>query len=350
MRAMLLALLLLLAGAPAGRAEMREVWHDQAKAGPVSLWDVRVHAYAPAALKGPSAPAVVLMHGCLQGPREFLEHSGWQNVADERGLLLVVVEFDDAGENCLWWFEPEQRRPDSARQAQAIVKGLAEARRVFQVPEGQNYASGLSAGAAMTVVLLALYPDTFAAGAPIAGVPFDCPALTDKSRLTWKGQPCKLPGLQELPQACACMAGDVDKTPEQWAGAVKALHPGRDRWPRISVWQGSTDPIVVCLNGLQIASQWSALNGGTAPPLACPGRQGKIIAERNPAGDQRWALPGRDGQGRGGRPAVELRLLDGFTHAMPIDNGQNCGSSGKGFAEAGVCAAREIADFFLGKG
>lgn len=344
MRAILLALMLL-AVAPACRAEMREVWHDQAKAGPLTLWTLRVHAYVPASLKGPSAPAVVLMHGCLQGSREFLEHSGWQQVADERGLLLAVVEFDDKGEHCLWWFEQEQRRPDSARQAQAIVRGLAEARRAFNVPDGQNYVSGLSAGAAMSVVLLALYPDTFAAGAPIAGVPFDCPALTEHSRLTWKGQPCAVPGLQQLPQACACLAGDVEHTPDEWAGAVKALHPGRQDWPRISVWQGSTDPIVVCLNGLQIASQWSALHGGDAPPLSCPGRQGKIIAERNPAGDQRWALPGRDG-----RPAVELRLLDGFTHAMPIANGQNCGSSGKGFAEAGVCAAREIADFFLGKG
>lgn len=325
-------------------AQLREVWHDQEKAGPVTLWSLRIHAYAPPSLKPPSAPAVVLMHGCLQGPREFFEDSGWRQVADERGLLLVVVEFDDPGEHCLWWFEPEQRRPATARQGDAIVRGLAEARRVFQVPQGENFASGLSAGAAMTVVLMALYPDTFAAGAPVAGVPFDCSSLTEHSRLTWKGQPCAVPGMQELPQACACMAGDVEHTPEEWAAAVTAVHPDRRHWPRMSVWQGSTDPIVVCLNGLQIASQWSALHGGKAPAVSCPGRQGKIIAERNSAGDQRWLLPGDDG-----RPLVELRLLDGFTHAMPIASEQNCGKSGKGFAQAGVCAARDIADFFLGK-
>ncbi len=331
--------------AGAGRADpLREVWHDEEKAGPVTLWSLRVLAYAPPSLTPPSAPAVVLMHGCLQGPRETFDHTGWREVADRRGLLLVVVDFDDVGENCLWWFEPEQRRPATARQGEAIVRGLAEARRAFNVPEGENFATGLSAGAAMTVVLLALYPDTFAAGGAIAGTAFDCPDMTDKTRLTWRGQPCVVPGMQQLSHACACMAGDVDRTPEDWAQAVRVLHPERQSWPRLSVWQGTTDPVVVCRNAVETAEQWSALHGGGAPDLNCPEGKGEFIATRNPAGDRVWRLPAPDG-----RPAVELRLLDGFTHAQPIANGQNCGSTGKGFAEAGVCAASELADFFLGR-
>ncbi|MGE5475694.1 MAG: alpha/beta hydrolase family esterase [Bacteroidales bacterium] len=344
-RVMLAVALALLAVWPARAADegLREIWHQDSKAGPAPAWTIRVHAYAPPSLKAPSAPAVVLLHGCLQGPREFFEDGGWRQVADERGMLVVSVEFDDVGEHCLWWFQPDQRRPATASQAAAIVKGLAEARRQYNVPQGDNYVAGLSAGGAMTVVMLALYPDLFAAGGAVAGVPFDCPAMTMERRLTWKGQPCLIPGMDQLPQACACMAGDVDNRPAEWARAVAALHPGRTHWPRIAVWHGTTDPVVVCRNGLQIASQWSLLHGGGVPDLSCPGRQGRIIAKRNPAGDKRWTLPGKDG-----RPLVELRLLDGFTHAMPIDEKQGCGHSGKGFAEAGVCAARGLADFFLG--
>lgn len=346
MRLTLTALVLLVLTWPAAAAEdgLREVWRQEAKAGPASPWTIRVRAYAPPTLATPSAPAVVLLHGCLQGGKEFLDNSGWRQVADERGILAVSVEFDDLGEHCLWWFEPEQRRLATATQAAAIVKGLAEARRAFNVPQGDNYVTGLSAGGAMTMVMLALYPDLFAAGGAVAGVPFDCPSMTEERRLAWKGQPCMVPGMDQLPQACACMAGDVDNRPEEWARAVSALHPGRTQWPRLAVWQGTTDPVVVCRNGLQAAGQWSVLNGGGPPNLTCPDRQGRIVAKREQAADKRWTLPGPSGL-----PVVEIRLLEGFTHAMPIAEGANCGRSGKFFAEAGVCAARELAAFFLGK-
>ncbi len=341
-----LAILLLLATARFAQAAegLQEVWRDSAQAGPVTLWTLKLHAYAPPTLKSPAAPAVVLLHGCLQGPKEFFENSGWHKVADERGLLVVVAEFDDLGEHCLWWYEPEQRRPATARQGDAIVKGVAEARQRFHVPEGENYVAGLSAGAAMSQVMLALYPDTFAAGASIAGVPFDCSAMTAEKRLMWAGQPCTVPGMQELQQACACMAGDVDHTPEEWAAAVTAQHPGRKTWPRITIWQGTTDPVVLCRNAVESAEQWSALHGGGEPAVTCPDTKltEKLSADRNPAGDQRWTLP--DGNGRA---AVDLHLLDGFTHAVPVAPAAGCGKSGKFFADAGVCAAREIADFFL---
>lgn len=345
MRVVLLILVVLAMARPAQAVEgLREVWRDSAQAGPVTLWTLKLHAYAPPTLKPPAAPAVVLLHGCLQGPGEFFENSGWHKVADDRGLLLVVAEFDDLGQHCLWWFEPEQRRPATARQADAIVKGLAQARQQFGVPEGENYVAGLSAGAAMSQVLLALLPDTFAAGASIAGVAFDCPALTDKTRLVWAGQPCTVPGMQELGQACACMAGDVEHAPAEWAAAVNALHPGRTAWPRISIWQGTADPVVLCRNAVETAEQWSSLHGGGPPVGSCPDSKltEKLTAKRDPAKDQRWVLPGRDG-----RAAVELRLLDGFTHAVPVAPADGCGQSGKFFADAGVCSARALADFFL---
>ncbi len=334
MKALLAVLLLIAWGAQA--QALHQV--SQTKQG---LWTITMHAYVPAALKTPKAPAVVLLHGCLQGPREFFADSGWRKVADQRGWLVVVAEFDDPGEHCLWWFDPEQRRQESAAQADAIVKGLTAARKRFQVPEGENYVAGLSAGAAMAVGLLALYPDTFAAGASMAGVPFDCPRMTEEKRMMWANQPCAVPGMQELPQACACMAGDVDLSPDQWAGAVKALHPGRTTWPRISIWQGAADPVVLCRNGIETAEQWSALNGGRPPAIACPPGKSQIMSKREPAKDQRWTLAGR-----GGKPAVELRLLDGFGHAVPVAEGKGCGKSGKFSAEAGVCAASELADFF----
>lgn len=328
--------LLLAAGSAQAGDGLKEIW--SVKDG---LWTMKIHAYAPPNLRRPSAPAVVLLHGCLQGPKEFFDNSGWHQVADERGLLLVVAEFDDPGEHCLWWFQPDQRRPATASQGNAIVTGLAEARRQLQVPDGENYVAGLSAGAAMSLVMLSLYPDTFAAGASMAGVPFDCPSMTTASRIMWANQPCVMPGAPELSQACACMAGDVDHSPAEWAASVTAQHPGRTRWPRVSIWQGAADPVVLCQDGVETAEQWSALHGGGGPQIACPPAKGQIAVKRDPTQDLRWTQPGTDG-----RMAVELRILHGFGHAVPV--AQGCGEPGKFFSEAGVCAAREIAKFFSG--
>jgi hypothetical protein len=70
--------------------------------------------------------------------------------------------------------------------------------------------------------------------------------------------------------------------------------------------------------------------------------KGHVIAERKREHDRRWPLDGQDGW-----PQVELRLRESFTHSLPIAKEQGCGSSGKGFAEAGTCAASEPAGFFL---
>lgn len=336
------ALIFLLCAVQARAAEdLVQVWADKDDSGAPVSWTLTVFAYAPPTVKPPSAPAVVLLHGCLQGPKEFYDHSGWRKVADERGILLVVAAFDDPGEHCLWWFEPEQRDPRSARQAAAISNGLAQARQHFHLPEGQNFVTGLSAGAAMTVMMLALHPDQFAAGAAIAGVPFACSGMTDKKRLVWANQPCVVPGMQELPQACACMAGEVDHSPQDWAAAVRDLDPQRRRWPRLSVWQGAADPVVLCRTGVEVAEQWSALEGGPPPDIACPPGQSQILSSRDASRDRIWRMPGKDGP-----PAVELRLLDGFGHAVPVAESQGCGETGKFFSEAGICAAREISDFF----
>ncbi|NEB70706.1 prolyl oligopeptidase family serine peptidase, partial [Streptomyces fulvissimus] len=68
------------------------------------------------------------------------------------------------------------------------------------------HATGLSAGAAMTNVVLAAYPDVFAAGAPVAGLPYACAT--------------------SVVAAYSCMNPGTDLTPAAWAAKVRDAHPG----------------------------------------------------------------------------------------------------------------------------
>lgn len=50
----------------------------------------------------------------------------------------------------------------------------AHAASAYGADPARTFVTGLSAGGAMTSVMLAAYPDVFAAGAVIAGLPYDC--------------------------------------------------------------------------------------------------------------------------------------------------------------------------------
>src|SRR5690606_27291079 len=76
------------------------------------------------------------------------------------------------------------------------------------------FVTGLSAGAAMAAVMLATYPDVFAGGSIVAGIPYRCAPETS-------------------PYLCMFLA--VDKTPAAWGNLVRSASSGYGGpWPRVS--------------------------------------------------------------------------------------------------------------------
>jgi len=89
----------------------------------------------------------------------------------------------------------------------------------------------------MTAVLLASYPDVFAAGAVVAGVPFGCAT--------------------SLTAAFDCMDHGSDRTPSQWAQQVRAAFPGYSGpYPRVAVWHGTAARTVSPVNAAESRDQW----------------------------------------------------------------------------------------------
>ena len=105
------------------------------------------------------------------------------------------------------------------------------------------FITGLSAGGAMTAAMLATYPELFAGGAIIAGLPFGVAA--------------------NVRDALEAMRSAPLKTPQH--GAMRcARHPITPaRWPMVSIWHGALDTTVNINNAQASAAQWADVHGLT---------------------------------------------------------------------------------------
>ena len=116
-------------------------------------------------------------------------------------LLLPQQQSANNANSCFNWFEPG----DTARgagEARSIKQMVDRMRSDYGSDAGKIFVTGLSAGGAMAAVMLATYPEVFAAGAVIAGLPYRCAGT--------------------LVQALSCMSPGTNLTPSQWGDKVRA--------------------------------------------------------------------------------------------------------------------------------
>jgi poly(hydroxyalkanoate) depolymerase family esterase len=249
---------------------------------------LRMHVHLPPV--APGQPLVVLLHGCGQNAAAFAAASGWMETADRLGFPLILPE-QLSGNNrgrCFQWFRPTDTARDGGEAASIAAMTRAAIER-FDSDPGRVFILGLSAGGAMAAAMLAAYPDLFAAGATVAGLPVGA---------------ARSP-LQALTRMAA--AGP-QRNADEWAAQVHAAAPASfaGPWPRLSIWQGQADRTVAPGNALLLARQWCALHGiieASALQRVQNGVQHRI-----------WVPPG----GRGAKPAVELWSLPRLAHAYPV--------------------------------
>lgn len=143
---------------PAGDSPLAEVTGFGSNPG-----NLKMFAYAPERL-APKPALVVVLHGCTQTAAGYDIGSGWSKLAQRYGFVLVMPEQKRAnnGNTCFNWFASDDISRDSG-EALSIRQMVEHAATAHGVDPARIYITGLSAGGAMTSVMLATYPEVFAA-------------------------------------------------------------------------------------------------------------------------------------------------------------------------------------------
>ncbi len=114
-----------------------------------------------------------MLHGCGQNATDLAEMCGMNAIAERNNFLVVYPEQTTEANplGCWNWF-------DASHQAREVGEPAILAAVIEQVASSHNidrnrvYVAGLSAGAAMAVVLGATYPDLFMAIGAVGGLEF----------------------------------------------------------------------------------------------------------------------------------------------------------------------------------
>lgn len=201
--------------------------------------------YLPAARAGGAAglqPLVVMLHGCTQSADDFAAGTQMNRLADEHGFLVLYPE-QSASANasrCWNWFRPQ----DQVREGGEPALIAAMVRSVMQehaVDTQRVFVAGLSAGAAMAVVLGETWPDLFVAVGAHSGLPFAAAHDIPSAMAAMKGRGVMGPGTNADPRLSATHAvptivfhGDRDHTVQHSNGEHIAEHARRSA-PALSV-------------------------------------------------------------------------------------------------------------------
>lgn len=193
-------------------------------------------SFLPANL--PKKPAlVVVLHGCGQTPESLDAASGFSRLATDRGFVILYPEQTRSNNSqlCFNWFRPSAVARDRG-ELLSIKQMIEHASQRHKINANRVFIVGLSAGGAMTAVLLATYPDLFAGAAIVGGMPVGA--------------------VRDAMSALRAMKSGAAAPTDGWGRRITTISPKPRLWPPITIWHGTADRVVNPANADASIDQW----------------------------------------------------------------------------------------------
>jgi poly(hydroxyalkanoate) depolymerase family esterase len=265
---------------------------------PYKLW-------IPASYQGEAqVPLLMLLHGCTQNPDDFAAGTQMNALANEHNFLVVYPEQTDKCNvlKCWNWFLPKHQARGAGEPAKlaGVVQHL---RAAYRVDPARTFVAGMSAGAAMAVIMGATYPDLFAAIGVHSGLAYQ---VAKNMKTALKAQQSGGPDPQQ-----------------QGLAAFRAMGEFKQRM-RVIVFQGTADTRVWPINADNLMTQWAWTNA------LVEGVRDDALPAIRPVKTESLSIPGGHPYTReiftdsSGAAIMEKWIIEGMEHAW--SGGSTAGS------------------------
>ena len=203
--------------------------------------NLTMYRYVPkTATTNTKLPLVVVLHGCTQNGKSIAKISEWNTLADKHNFIVLYPTQKRINNvsNCFNWFQLDDISKESG-ELQSIINMIDDTTKNYRINHSKIFVYGVSAGGAMGVALLAVYPEYFNAGAIFAGAPYKI-AITKRTALQ-------------------AITNSKSNSPKKWANLVPNINTTK-AFPKLIVYHGVKDKVVTIQNSKELIKQWTYLH------------------------------------------------------------------------------------------
>lgn len=200
--------------------------------------NLRMFLYSPKSTENAqNLRVVIVLHGCSQSAKKIELQSGWSKLAEKYGFIVIYPQerISNNPMSCFRWYSYDKKELD---EVNSVMSMLSFVQNNYSVDSSRFFIYGVSAGAVLGVHTMVRNPESFSAGASLAGGPFKIGKR----------------GIDLLTK----LTFPVDRTPSEWLKRIPISSKVKV-FPKLIVLHGTADPVNHFKNSIELTEQWSTV-------------------------------------------------------------------------------------------